>query len=367
LTIESLQRVALADQRIVEIIGHRPIDLADCDEVGISYLVDGHTEVIKCNADVLGCGFRNGRGFGFAYMALFALIPIFALLAIAVSAWVEDPFRREQVLGWIVKVLPMFEDVAGSAVRRGGRAAAIGGLVAFAGFSWAASGFYLNLTRATERFFPGKRKSGARTRVVGVVLVLLTIAAVIGAVTGMGIVNAVADGLDVDVDALVSITAVVLVVLVVTGLVYGVFRVLPANPPTARSARAPAVAAGLIIASSTLFYGLLSPWLVSSFETFGVMASVFVALVWLRLVFMAMIYGAAAARYRGQVALAVHLGHCSPHRAATQRLRSEEMARAKAELQASDRVTEVERAAAAERRADKSPESGRGRGQDAGR
>ena len=96
------------------------------------------------------------------------------------------------------------------------------------------------------------------------------------------------------------------------------------------------------------------------------MASVFVALVWLRLVFMAMIYGAAAARYRDQVALAVHLGHGNPHRAATQRLRSEEMARAKAEVQASSHVDEVERAAADKRRADQSPESGRGRVQDAG-
>ena len=48
----------------------------------------------------------------------------------------------------------------------------------------------------------------------------------------------------------------------------------------------------------TLFYGLLSPWLVSSFAAFGVMASVFVALVWLRIVFLAMAYGAAMASHR---------------------------------------------------------------------
>lgn len=255
----------------------------------------------------------------------------------------------------------MFEDVASSAVLRADRAAAIGGIVALVGFFWGASGFYLNLTRAAERFFPGKRKSGARTRIVGVLLVLLIIAAVIVAVTGVGILDAVATELGLDANLLLSAAAVVAVVLLVTGLVYGVYRVLPANPPTAHSARAPAVAAGLFIAAMTLFYSLVSPWLVSSFETFGVMASVFVALVWLRLVFMAMIYGAAAARFRDQVALAVHLGHTNPRRAATQRLRSEEMARAKAELEASRQVAAVEREAAEERKTSRTKKGGRGR------
>jgi uncharacterized BrkB/YihY/UPF0761 family membrane protein len=298
---------------------------------------------------------------GLAYMALFALIPIFALIAIAIAVWAEDPTRREQALSWVVTALPMFEDVASSAVLRADRTAAIGGLVAFMGFFWGASGFYLNLTRAAERFFPGKRKSGARTRLVGVLLVLLIIAAVIAAVTGVTLLDVLAEQFGIDVRILLSATAVVAVLLLVIGLVYGVYRVLPANPPTAHSARAPALAAGLFIAALTLFYNLASPWLVASFETFGVMASVFVALVWLRLVFMAMIYGAAATRYRDQVALAVHLGHTNPQRAATQRLRSEEMARAKAELEASQRVAEVERAAALERAASQTKRAGRGR------
>ncbi len=60
----------------------------------------------------------------------------------------------------------------------------------------------------------------------------------------------------------------------------------------------PAVLVGLAVGLLTLLYGLISPWLVSSFQALGAMASVFVALLWLRLVFMAILLGAAMARYR---------------------------------------------------------------------
>ena len=97
---------------------------------------------------------------------------------------------------------------------------------------------------------------------------------------------------------LLAIVNAALTLALASGITYGIYRVMPSSPPTAASARVPALLVGVSIGLMTLLYGLLSPWLISGYQVFGVMASVFVALVWLRVLFMAMTYGAALARYR---------------------------------------------------------------------
>ena len=69
-------------------------------------------------------------------------------------------------------------------------------------------------------------------------------------------------------------------------------------------------------------------------------ATVFVALVWLRVVFLAMVYGAAMARYRDYVLAARLLGEARPDAVATQHALDEEQRRARREMEAS---AEVER------------------------
>jgi uncharacterized BrkB/YihY/UPF0761 family membrane protein len=125
-----------------------------------------------------------------------------------------------------------------------------------------------------------------------------------------------------------------------SGIVYAIYRVIPANPPEAWSARLPALLVGVAIALMTLLYSVLSPWLVSGFQVFGVAATVFVALVWLRVVFLAMVYGAAMARYRDYVFAARLLGEATPDAEATQHAIEEEERRAAREMEAS---AEVER------------------------
>jgi len=94
----------------------------------------------------------------------------------------------------------------------------------------------------------------------------------------------------------------------------------------------------------TLFYSFISPWLVSGFQAFGVMASVFVALIWLRVVFLAMIYGAAMARYRDYIAAATEMGEAEPDVFATDHALAEETERMAREREA---ATDVERRRAA--------------------
>jgi uncharacterized BrkB/YihY/UPF0761 family membrane protein len=53
---------------------------------------------------------------------------------------------------------------------------------------------------------------------------------------------------------------------------------------------------GLVIGAFTSLFGWVAPLLVRQWVALGIVGSVFIALVWLNLVFQALIYGAAWAR-----------------------------------------------------------------------
>lgn len=249
---------------------------------------------------------------GLAYAALFALIPTLVLVIAGIFLLVEDPAFRQQAVDLITDAFPAFAGITDTAVEGAHELAAVGGIIAIVGFAWGASGLYLNLTRAMERFFPGERVSGMLARALGVLLVVLIIVAVLAAVFVAGVVTVVAQALELDGEWILGVGSAAATFAIATAIVYGIYRVIPSNPPTARSAALPAVLVGSAISLMTLLYGALSPWLVSGFEALGVMASAFVALVWLRVVFLAMIYGAAMTRYRDYVAAATVLGESEP-------------------------------------------------------
>jgi uncharacterized BrkB/YihY/UPF0761 family membrane protein len=290
--------------------------------------------------------YRNAPGGlivgGLSYAALFALIPTIVLVVAGIFLIVDDPGFRADAVELINKALPAFEGVTDQAVDGAGDMAAVGGIIALIGFLWGASGLYLNLTRAMERFFPGERVSGALARVAGVLLVVVIIVGVLAAVFVAGVVTVIAQALELDIEWLLRVTSVAATLAIATGIVYGVYRAIPANPPIAHSARLPAVLVGMAIALMTLLYSVLSPWLVSSFQTFGAVASVFTALVWLRTVFLAMTYGAAMTRYRDMASAASILGEAEPDVAATEYLLAEESARARREQQAARTLAEWE-------------------------
>jgi uncharacterized BrkB/YihY/UPF0761 family membrane protein len=281
---------------------------------------------------------------GLTYAALFALIPTLILVIAGIFWLVDDPQFRQDAIDLISEAFPAFAGITDTAVEDAREFAAVGGLVALIGFVWGASGLYLNLTRAMERFFPGERVSGMLARVLGVLLVVVIIVGVLAAVVVAGVVTVVAHALDLDGEWILAVGSALATFVIAAAMVYGIYRVIPSNPPTARSARLPAGLVGSAIALMTLLYGAISPWLVSGFQAFGVMASVFVAMVWLRVVFLAVIYGAAMARYWDFVATAAALGEADPDAYATHYAIEQETERAQAEL---DGAREIERRQAA--------------------
>jgi uncharacterized BrkB/YihY/UPF0761 family membrane protein len=281
---------------------------------------------------------------GLSYAALFALIPTLIVVVAGIFLLVDDPQVRQDAVDLLGDALPAFTDITDTAVENAQGLATVGGIIALIGFLWGASGLYLTLTRAMERFFPGERVSGMLARAMGVLLVVLIIVGVLAAVFVAGVVTVIAQALELDSEWLLAVGGAIATLVIAGALVYGIYRVIPANPPAARSARLPAALVGAAIALMTLLYGLISPWLVSGYQAFGVMASVFVALIWLRVLFMAMVYGAAMARYRDFVAAAAMLGEPEPDAFATKHAIAQEAERAQREL---DGVRELERRQAA--------------------
>jgi uncharacterized BrkB/YihY/UPF0761 family membrane protein len=77
-----------------------------------------------------------------------------------------------------------------------------------------------------------------------------------------------------------------------------VYVVIPPDAPTVREALRPGLVAGVAIGLLTSLFGWIAPLLVREWLALGIVGSVFVSLVWFRLVFQALIYGAAFARLR---------------------------------------------------------------------
>jgi uncharacterized BrkB/YihY/UPF0761 family membrane protein len=235
---------------------------------------------------------------GLAYGALFALIPSLVLVVAAISWLVDDPAVRADAIRLVGDALPAFKDVASPALDGARQVATASSIVAIATFAWAASGLYVSLTRAMERFFPGERVGTVLARLGGVVVVVLMVVGVLAGVLVAGVVSVVAQALGIDESRLLGLVGGVSALAVATAIVFAVYRIIPAAPPSARAASLPALLVGTAIGLMTLLYSVISPWLVSGYQAFGVMASVFVALIWLRVVFLAMIYGAAMAKHR---------------------------------------------------------------------
>ena len=285
---------------------------------------------------------------GLAYAALFALIPTLVLVIAGIFLLVDDPQFRRDAIDLLTDAFPAFAGITDQAVEQARDLATVGGVIALIGFFWGASGLYLNLTRAMERFFPGERVSGALARVLGVVLVFLIIIGVLAAVLVAGVVTVIARALQLDSEWLLAVGGALATFLVAGVIVYAIYRVIPSNPPSLHSARLPATLVGVAIALLTLLYSLLSPWLVSAFHALGVAASIFAALLWLRLVFLAMVYGAAMARYRDFVLAATILGQSEPDSYATDYVVEQEQERARREVEGAREIARRQAGTAAD-------------------
>jgi membrane protein len=279
------------------------------------------TRPVLALLDVTRAYDRGGGGMlagALAYFSFFTLVPSLLLFVSLLGILVEDAALRAQLIEGLVNQLDPIRDVAISVINGLADNGRTGTIVGVIGLLWGASGFYGALQGAMQRMFPGPGgRDFLRTRLRGVVAVVVVLGTLLIAVVVIFALPYLTAWLDrrcselvpldlalitsacsIDFGQVSSAIAVVGAMGVAFLAVLMIYIVVPTDGPTLREAFWPAVVVGLIIGALTSLFGWIAPLLVRHWLTLGIVGSVFISLIWLNLVFQALIYGAAFARIR---------------------------------------------------------------------
>jgi len=279
------------------------------------------TRPMRAVLDVMRAYDRGGGGMlagALAYFAFFSLVPALLLFVSLLGIVVEDVALREDLIDTLVNQLDPIRDVAVVVVDGLANSGRTGTVIGVLGLLWAGSGFYGALQGAMQRMFPGPgERDFFTTRFNGIITVALVLGTLLIAVLIVFIIPLVTEWLDrrclefADLEAPVvdgfcaldfaqisGALAAVGAMGIAFGAVLTIYLVIPTDGPTFGQAFWPAVLVGLIIGGLTTLFGWIAPLLVRHWVTLGIVGSVFISLIWLNLIFQALVYGAAFARLR---------------------------------------------------------------------
>ena len=232
-----------------------------------------------------------------AFGTLFAVIPLLLLLSGVIGWLVDDPVQRQLLVDQLVGIFPPLAGAFASSLE--GAVAQRGALsvIGVVGLLWGASAYYGGLDEVMRRLFSGGGvRSELSRRIRGGITIVVLIALIGGTVSLSGIWVAL--------DQLVGglffwrYLAPTIALAVMVLVVLAVYCLVPTAPPSLRAALPPALVAGLSIGILTDLFSLLAPWLIGGMSGFGVIATVFGALVWLNFSYQILLFGAAWARVR---------------------------------------------------------------------
>jgi membrane protein len=209
---------------------------------------------------------------------------------------IEDAVQRSALLDQLVSYFPPLADVMSSSLDGVVQQRGALSLIGLVGLLWGASNYYAALDEVMRRIFAGGNVRGFFSqRLRGIITVLV----LVGLMLGTLVLNSAFAFLSQQIGGsfwgivfpLVALGLTIVVVL-------GVYLLVPAAPPSWRAALPPAIVAGIGIALLTNLFSLLTPWLIGGLLAFGVIATVFGALIWLSFSYQILLYGAAWARWR---------------------------------------------------------------------
>ena len=237
---------------------------------------------------------------GLAFNALFAIIPATLALIGIIGFVVGDTVRAEEIVASLVERLPAISELVETLLDNLLRERSALSIIGVIGFIWGASGFYGSLDTAMRRLFPGGVARGAvEQRIRGVIAVLALVGAALASVLATGLLSVLERLLPVAGEvAGPRVLSVAVTLPVFAFVVWLAYVIVPTAGPGPRLALLPALATGGVIAILTSLFGVLAPLLVGQLAGIGLLAAVFTALIWMRLVFELLIYGGAWARVR---------------------------------------------------------------------
>jgi membrane protein len=251
-----------------------------------------------------------------SYFAFFTLVPSLLLFVSVLGLLVESSDLRAELIAGLVDRIGPIRDVATAVIDGLSGSGRTGTIIGVLGLLWGASGFYGALQDALQRMFPGPTSRGLLpTRIRGVLTVVLILGSMLAAVVLVFAVPIISEWLtagcrtrtgsplplvaqacDVDFGTIGAAVAVVATMAVAFLAALAVYVMVPSHGATFRQAFWPALIVGLLIGAFTSLFGWVAPLLVRQWVALGIVGSVFIALVWLNLLFQALIYGAAWAR-----------------------------------------------------------------------
>mgnify|MGYP001817391129 CR=1 FL=1 len=279
------------------------------------------TSPVRGVQDVMRAYDRGGGGMlagALAYFSFFSLVPALLLFVSLLGIIIEDAALREDLIDALVNQIDPIRDVAVVVVDGLANSGRTGTIVGVIGLLWGASGFYGALQGAMQRMFPGPGgRDFFRTRLNGVITVVLVLAVLVIAVIVIFALPLVTEWVErrclefatleapvvdgfcsIDFAELSGAVAAVGAMGIAFGAVLTIYLVIPTDGPTFRQAFWPAVIVGLFIGGLTTLFGWIAPLIVRHWVALGIVGSVFISLLWLYLVFQALMYGAAFARLR---------------------------------------------------------------------
>ena len=226
-----------------------------------------------------------------AFTTLFAVIPLLLLIAGVLGWFIQDEIQRSALLDQLISYFPPLADAMATSLEGVVRERGALSLVGLVGLLWGASSYYAALDEVMRRIFDATHVRGLiEQRLRGLITVAVLVSLMFGTVALSGLAAYLGQRVGEDFGIIGIVTPLIaLGVMVVVVLI--TFKYVPAAPPSWRAALPPAIAAGIGI-------GVLTPWLIGGLLAFGVIATVFGALLWLSFSYQILLYGAAWARIR---------------------------------------------------------------------
>ena len=231
-----------------------------------------------------------------AFTTLFAVVPVLLLLAGILGWIVQDAVQRSALLDQLVSYFPPLADVMSGSLEGVVRERGTLSIIGLLGLIWGSSSYYAALDEVMRRIFSAEHVRGfISQRIRGVLTVVVLVGLMLGSLVLSSVFTLVSDQLGGGLlRALFPLVALALMILVVLAI----YLLVPAAPPSWRAALPPAIAAGIGVGVLTSLFSLLTPLLIGGLLAFGVIATVFAALIWLSFSYQILLYGAAWARIR---------------------------------------------------------------------
>jgi membrane protein len=238
-----------------------------------------------------------------AYRVLFALAPLTVALVSVFGLLLQDNELKDDVVNKIVSVLPVKSHDVTTAIENIATPASAAGLVSLLVLVWAASGMMTAIRFGLERAMDIEEDRGiVRGKLVDVALVgataLLMLASVgVGLITQLvnSVVGELAGAVGLQGNVARTVVSKLVPLLLWTGTLLLVYRIVPAKRPDRGSALAGALLTALLLLAISLAAGFVYSHATKWSVIYGSLTSVFVFLYSVYLFASAVLFGAAFA------------------------------------------------------------------------